>query len=75
MEPTDRTKIIDGLFEETAKKIHALATTLTAQGAQEAQNALREERTWWEKAHQELADARQSLEQAAIYERSRGASR
>jgi hypothetical protein len=74
MEPTDRTKMIDVLLEETAKKIQALATTLTAQGAQEEQNALRDERTWWEKAHQELADARQSLEQAAIYERSRGAS-
>jgi hypothetical protein len=74
MEPTERTKMLEVLLEETAKKIQALATTLIAQGAQEAQHALREERTWWEKAHQELSDARQSLEQAAIYERSRGAS-
>ena len=75
MEPTECTKMLDSLLDETAKKIHALATTLIAQGAQDEQNALREERTWWEKAHQELADARQSLEQAALYERSRGASR
>jgi hypothetical protein len=66
--------MLEVLLEETAKKIQVLATTLIAQGAQEEQNALREERTWWEKAHQELLDARQSLAQAAIYERSRGAS-
>jgi hypothetical protein len=38
------------------------------------QNAVQEERTWWEIAHQQLSDARRALEQAAIYERSRGAS-
>jgi hypothetical protein len=55
-------------------KIEALATTLTAQGIPGDQNALQEERTWWEKAHQGLADARKAIEQAAIYEQSRGTS-
>jgi hypothetical protein len=74
MEPHKRIELIDALLEESGKKIEALATTLTAQGTPGEQNALQEERTWWEKAHQGLADAREALEQAAIYERSRGAS-
>jgi hypothetical protein len=74
MEAHKRTELIDALLEEAGKKIAALATTLTAQGIPGEQNVLQEERTWWEKAHQGLSDAREAVEQAAIYERSRGAS-
>lgn len=74
MEPHKRTEMVNELLQETAHKIEALATTLVAQGAAGEQNPLQEERTRWEKAHKELSDALQSLEQAAIYERSRGAT-
>jgi hypothetical protein len=74
MESHKRIEVLDGVIEETAHKIEALAKTLIAQGAAGTQNALQEERTWWEAAHQHLSDAREALEQAAIYERSRGGS-
>ena len=74
MEPQKRLAVINELLEETTHKIEALAKTLIAQGAVGTQNALQEERTWWETAHQHLAEARAALEQAAIYERSRGGS-
>ena len=73
MEPHKRTALIDELVDETAQKIESLTKTLIAQGAVAEQNTLQEERTWWETAHQQLVNACGALEQAAIYERSRGA--